>query len=138
MNPQRIPLYVSHPLGDPTDANQFASNRLEASKWCIWLAQNFYCSPIADWIVLSTPGLGCTRELGLECDKALAAFAQTVALCGPALSPGMLEEAAQASRIVNLMRLDRECDVHTIAYLLLRAGYKRVEPEMAAVTTEAP
>lgn len=130
MKTQRIPLYVSHPLGDPDETwAKFDNNRLEASRWCLWLAQNFYVSPVADWIVLSTPGLGCTRVLGLECDMVLAHWAQCVALCGPTLSPGMMLEANAAHRIVNLLGLDRERDIGTIAYLMLRAGFKRIEPE---------
>ena len=45
-----LTVYVAHPLGQGPDRE---TNRVNAAKWCAWIARTFKCATIADWIVIS-------------------------------------------------------------------------------------
>jgi hypothetical protein len=97
-------VYVAHPLGSGIDRER---NRINASKWCAWLAKTYGVAPVADWITLSgqwdeSPE---NRDLGLRIDVELVKRCDEIILVGGRVSPGMAIEA-EAARTHGIVVVD--------------------------------
>ncbi len=88
--------YVAHPLGAGDDREK---NRLNASRWCAWLAESRGIVPVAPWIILSAVWSEDLRELGLSIDFRAIERCDVIYLVGGRVSPGMALERAHAENV---------------------------------------
>lgn len=97
-----IHAYCAHPLGPEPGR---LDNAALAKTWFLWMAEQRVV-PVASWIIIASVWPEARKEEGFAIDFEQISRCDELWLCGPRVSPGMLEEAKFAKKKKNIHVVD--------------------------------